>query len=182
VDVRIVAATNRPLEDMVERGQFRRDLFYRINVVTIRVPPLRERKDDIPLLVDHFIGRYAARGGARKVAGIAREALHLLQRYDWPGNVRELEHVVERACTLGQGELIGTGDLPEEIVKVAEIKSRGSLSGRSLKEMEVEVIERLMREHHGDTARVADILGIDRSTLYRKIKRYGLDVRRGLAP
>ncbi len=175
VDVRIVAATNRPLEELVDQGQFRRDLFYRVNVVTIRVPPLRERKDDIPLLADHFIRRYAARGGARKVAGISLEAIHVLQRYDWPGNVRELEHAVERACTLGRGESIEVADLSSEIVKAVAVKGRGPASERSLKEMEVETIDRLLREHKGDTARVAEILGIDRSTLYRKIKRYRIE-------
>ena len=178
VDVRIIAATNRPLEDLVERGQFRRDLFYRINVVMIHVPPLRERKDDIPLLVDHFIRRYAVRG-ARKVEGITREAIHVLQRYDWPGNVRELEHAVERACTLGQGSSLDIGDLSEDIVKAVEVKSRGLASERSLRDLEVEAIDRLLREYRGDTAAVAKILGINRSTLYRKIRRFGLDVRKG---
>ncbi len=177
VDVRIIAATNRPLEDLVEEGRFRRDLFYRLNVVTLRVPSLRERKDDIPLLVDHFIRRYASRG-ARAVEGISREALHLLQRYDWPGNVRELEHAVEHACALGGGSLIEAGDLSADIRSAAEAKGRGMDLPQSLKDIEIESIERLLREHRGDTARVAEILGIDRSTLYRKVKRYGLQVRK----
>jgi DNA-binding NtrC family response regulator len=175
VDVRIVSATNRSLEDMVDQGTFRRDLFYRINVVTIRIPPLRERKDDIPLLVDHFLGRYASREGARKVRGVSREALHILQRYDWPGNVRELEHVVGRACTLGRGEYVQIADLSEEVVKAVETKSRTPIPGRSFRDMEIEAILRLLKEHRGDTAKVSEILGIDRSTLYRKIKRYHIN-------
>jgi len=171
VDVRLVAATNRPLEDLVERGEFRRDLYYRLNVVTLRLPPLRERKEDIPLLVAHFLRRFSERGGARRVSGIRREALHLLQDYDWPGNVRELEHVLERACALGGGEILGVEDLPPEIVKGA---GRGE---PTLREMEIEAIRRLLREHRGDTARVSGILGIHRSTLYRKLRRYGIRVR-----
>jgi DNA-binding NtrC family response regulator len=177
VDVRIIAATNRPLEEMVEGGRFRRDLFFRLNVVTVRVPPLRERKDDIPLLVSHFIRRYEARG-SRRVTGVAREALYMLQRYDWPGNVRELEHAIERACALGRGERIEVDDLSPELLSAVETKSRASGSGpvKSLESMEIEAIGRLLRDCDGDTARVAKILEIDRSTLYRKIKRYRLQV------
>ncbi len=171
VDVRIVAATNRPLEDLVGRGKFRQDLYYRLNVVAVQVPPLRARMDDIPLLVEHFLERHAARG-SRRVRGISREALHVLQRYDWPGNVRELEHAIERACALGTAERVEIEDLPGSIVEAAG--SKGRPPGRSIEEMEVEAIRRLMREHGGDTAAVASVLGIDRSTLYRKIKRYGL--------
>jgi DNA-binding NtrC family response regulator len=178
VDVRIVAATNRPLERLVAEGKFRQDLYYRLNVVAIRVPPLRERKDDIPLLVEHFIRRYEARG-ARKVSGISREALHLMQRYDWPGNVRELEHAVERACTLGKTERIEVEDLPPSLLESVRTKSEPtSGAGQSIEEMEIAAIRRLLAECEGDTARVARILKIDRSTLYRKIKRYGLPLPR----
>jgi DNA-binding NtrC family response regulator len=175
VDVRIIAATNQPLEEMVAAGKFRRDLFYRLNVVAVRVPALRERKDDIPLLVQHFLQKRAGRGG-RSVAGISPEALHLLQRYDWPGNVRELEHIIDRACTLGQTERIETGDLGPSILEA--VQTSDSAPGQSIEEMEVAAIRRLLDDHEGDTARVAEVLGIDRSTLYRKVKRYKISLKK----
>jgi DNA-binding NtrC family response regulator len=176
VDVRIIAATNQPLEEMVAGGKFRRDLFYRLNVVAVRVPPLRERKDDIPLLVQHFLQKRAGRAG-RKVTGISTEALHLLQRYDWPGNVRELEHTIDRACTLGTTDRIEPVDLGPSVVEAAQ--GKGKPEGQSFEEMEVSAIRRLLEDHDGDTARVADVLGIDRSTLYRKIKRYRIELKKG---
>jgi transcriptional regulator with PAS, ATPase and Fis domain len=175
VDVRIIAATNRPLEEMVAQGKFRRDLFYRINVVAVRVPPLRERKDDIPVLVRHFLQKREGRGG-RVVTGISREALHLLQRYDWPGNVRELVHAIERACTLGQGEQIEVEDLTPSIAEAG--RALPAPPGQSIEEMELAAIQRLLEEHRGDTAKVAEVLRIDRSTLYRKIKRYGISLKK----
>ena len=181
VDVRIVAATNRPLQEMVEQGKFRRDLYYRLNVVAIGVPALRSRKDDIPLLVDHFLRLYSTRG-PRKVTGISREALHVLQRYHWPGNVRELEHAVERACALGKGERIEVDDLSPTILEALQTAPQAVSAGgggQSFQEMEADAIRRLMREHVGDTAKVAHVLRIDRSTLYRKIKRYGLEATKG---
>jgi DNA-binding NtrC family response regulator len=183
VDVRIIAATNRPLEEMVAQGRFRRDLYYRLNVVTIQIPSLRERKDDVPLLAEHFLRQYAARG-ARKLTGLSRDALFLLQRYDWPGNVRELQHVIERACALGQADRVELDDLPPAILQAVEAKSRGAEPGGvgTLEEMERAAIARLLEECAGDTARAAEALGIDRSTLYRKAKRYKLAIpvpRRG---
>jgi DNA-binding NtrC family response regulator len=174
VDVRILAATNRPLEEMVAQGRFRRDLFYRLNVVSIRVPPLRERKDDIPMLVDHFLRRYAEHG-ARKISGIAQEALYLLQRHDWPGNVRELQHAVERACALGSAEQLRVEDFGFIRGSRAEAPP-GPL--RSIEELEIEAIRRVLDEEGGDTARASETLGIDRSTLYRKLKRYGISISR----
>jgi len=177
VDVRIIAATNRPLDEMVAAGKFRRDLFYRLNVVAVRVPPLKERKDDVPLLVRHFLDKRAARGAGRKVTGISPEALHLLQRYDWPGNVRELEHTIDRACTLGLTERIEPEDLTPSILE--SLKGRAAAPGQSIQEMERAAIRRLLEEHEGDTAKVAEVLGFDRSTLYRKLKRYGITVKKG---
>ncbi len=176
VDVRIIAATNRPLEEMVAQGCFRRDLYYRLNVVTIHLPPLRDRKDDIPLLADHFLRQLASRG-SRRVAGISREALQLLQRYDWPGNVRELQHLVERACALGQGDRVEVDELPPAVLQAVEAKGRRPAGGRTLEEMERAAIAGLLEESGGDTARAAEVLGIDRSTLYRKVKRYGIVLR-----
>ena len=166
VDVRILAATNRPLEEMVGKGRFRRDLYHRLNVVAIRVPPLRERKDDVSLLAAHFLGRS---GRAKE---LSKEALRALQRYDWPGNVRELEHALEHAITTGRGRRIEREDLPPAILAAAPV-----VSGLSIQEMEVDAIRRLMKEHAGDTARVAAVLKIDRSTLYRKLQRYGISRR-----
>jgi DNA-binding NtrC family response regulator len=175
VDVRIIAATNQPLEEMVAAGKFRRDLFYRLNVVAVRVPPLRERRDDIPLLVQHFLKKRSGRGG-RSVTGISPEALRLLQRYDWPGNVRELEHIIDRACTLGLTERIEPDDLGPSILEA--VRTRERAPGQSIEEMEVAAIQRLLDDHGGDTARVAEVLGIDRSTLYRKIKRYKIALKK----
>jgi two-component system response regulator HydG len=176
VDVRIIAATNRPLEAMVEEGTFRRDLYYRLNVVTIRMPPLRERRDDIPLLVEHFLQKNTRRG-RRSIARVAPSALEALSRYAWPGNVRELEHALEHACTLGRGDQIEVGDLPAAVVHGSP--SRGTPEAESIEDMEVRAIRKLLDDHRGDTARVAAILGIDRSTLYRKMKRYAIKLRTG---
>jgi DNA-binding NtrC family response regulator len=173
VDVRIIAATNRPLEKMVADNRFRRDLYYRLNTVTLAVPPLRDRRDDIPLLVDHFLQAYAARG-TRRVTGLSREALRAMEAYDWPGNVRELQHAIERACALGRGEEIDVEDLPPDLLR--RKREAGPGPSRSIDEMEREAVESLLREHEGDTARAADLLGIDRSTLYRKVKRWGLTI------
>ena len=177
VDVRIIAATNRPLEEMVAAGKFRRDLYYRLNVVAIRVPPLRERKDDIPLLVRHFLEKRSTRGAGRKVSGILPEALHLLQRYDWPGNVRELEHAIDRACTLGRSESVEPDDLSPSILEA--LRGKSAPPGQSIEEMEIAAIRRLLDEHGGDTSKVAEVLGFDRSTLYRKLKRYQITIRKG---
>ncbi len=176
IDVRILAATNRPLDRMVAESRFRRDLYYRLNTVTISIPPLRERIDDVPLLVEHFLRGYATRG-SRKVTGVAREALRALEAYDWPGNVRELQHAVERACALGRGEEISLEELPPDVL---QRRRRPEPEGavRSIDEMEREAVDRLLREHAGDTARAAELLGIDRSTLYRKVKRWGLTIPR----
>ncbi len=174
VDVRIIAATNRPLEEMVAEGRFRRDLYYRLNVVTIRVPPLRERKDDVPALVDLFLRRYAEHG-ARKISGVVREALYQLQRYDWPGNVRELEHAVEQACALGQGDWLEIDDFPPVIRGAPASAAAGA---NSIEDLEIAAIRRILEECLGDTARAAEILGINRSTLYRKAKRYRLVIRK----
>ncbi|HEX7896433.1 MAG TPA: sigma-54 dependent transcriptional regulator [Planctomycetota bacterium] len=175
VDVRILAATNRPLERMVAEGRFRRDLYYRLNTVTVPIPPLRDRRDDIPLLVDHFLRDFAAKG-SRAVTGLSRDALRALEIYDWPGNVRELRHAIERACALGRGEEIGVDDLPPDVLRDPGTQEDGPV--RSIADMEREALEKLLRQYEGDTARAAQILGIDRSTLYRKVKRWGLRIKK----
>jgi DNA-binding NtrC family response regulator len=179
VDVRVVAATNRELEDEVKAGRFREDLYFRINVVTIRLPPLRERPSDIPLLVDHFLAKYAARE-RRQDAGVASTAMVLLQRHGWPGNVRELENVIERALALSKDGVILPSDLPPEVTQataqpIPSVASGGGLvdDRPTLAELERRYIELILRETGGNKKRAAEILGIDRRTLYRTLEREG---------
>ncbi len=172
IDVRIVAATNRNLERAVLDGNLREDFFYRLYVIPIIVPPLRERKEDIPLLVDHFI-RTLSQRAKRQVAGITPQALELLLAYNWPGNVRELENTIERVMALGKGELIEVEDLPRQITKA----KGGAVSVPNfptLKESERELIKRTLEYVKGNKSQAARMLDIDRKTLYRKIKSYGL--------
>jgi DNA-binding NtrC family response regulator len=174
VDVRVVAATNRDLEREVAQGRFREDLYFRINVVTIRLPPLRERPNDIPLLVEHFLAKYAARE-RRGDASIAAEAMAALQRYTWPGNVRELENVIERALALSKDGVILRSDLPPEIVGRAGSPMTGIIDDRpTLAELERRYIELILQEAGGNKKRAAEILGIDRRTLYRSLERAGV--------
>jgi DNA-binding NtrC family response regulator len=175
VDVRVVAATNRDLEEEVQRGRFREDLYFRINVVTIRLPPLRERPEDIALLVDHFLSKYAQREG-RAEAGIADEAVELLRRYSWPGNVRELENVVERALALSKSGIILPSDLPAEVrggdSRPAQLSIHSLLLDRpTLAELEQRYVNLILQEEGGNKKRAAEILGIDRRTLYRTLER-----------
>jgi DNA-binding NtrC family response regulator len=168
IDCRLVAATNADLEKEVAEGRFRADLFYRLNVIPVKLPPLRHRRDDIPLLVDHFLKRYAsAGGGAQKVLG--KDAMELLLKYDWPGNVRELENVMERAMILDEGGVIGAEDLPDKI-RFGEAH-RGSLIIDSptltLEELEKEYILKVLHHTRWQKKRTSDILGINASTLYR---------------
>jgi DNA-binding NtrC family response regulator len=178
VDVRVVAATNRELEDEVKAGRFREDLYFRINVVSIRLPPLRERPSDIPLLVDHFLAKYAARE-RRSDAGVAQAAMALLQRYAWPGNVRELENVIERALALSKDGVILPSDLPPEIAHEAAAAASAATGGGlvedrpTLAELERRYIDLILRETGGNKKRAAEILGIDRRTLYRTLERAG---------
>jgi DNA-binding NtrC family response regulator len=174
VDVRVVAATNRDLEDEVAAGRFREDLYFRINVVTIRLPPLRERPSDITLLVKHFLAKYAAR--ERRVdAGIAPEAMAALEKHAWPGNVRELENVIERALALSKTGVILRSDLPNDLaadVGGGQAAPPGLVDDRpTLTELERRYIELILRETGGNKKRAAEILGIDRRTLYRTLER-----------
>ena len=180
VDVRVVAATNRDLEEEVRTGRFREDLYFRINVVTIHLPPLRERREDIALLVDHFLHKYAQREG-RSEAGIADEAMQLLSHYGWPGNVRELENVIERALALAKGGIILPSDLPREIRGEVErpAPSPASSNGAmvliedrpTLAELEQRYVTLILQQEGGNKKRAAEILGIDRRTLYRTLDR-----------
>jgi Nif-specific regulatory protein len=174
-DVRVVAATNRPLEDAVRSGTFRRDLFFRLQVVQVDVPPLRDRADDVPLLAEHFLRRFARETG-RKIKGFTPEALDKLKAYRWPGNVRELRNVVERAVALGTGPVIEAGDvwLSELDLAAPAAGEGGGYRPESLDEVEKRHIRETLRHTDWNKSQAAAILGIERSTLDRKIKGYGL--------
>ncbi len=176
VDVRIVAATNKNLEELVKRGVFREDLYYRLNVVNIYIPPLRERKDDIPALVDHFIRKYGIENN-KKVYGISDEAIDILLSYEWPGNVRELENVIQRAVTLSHGPIIRPEDLPDHICR-KEPSCLSSDELLSLREVQKRYIIKVLEKTGGNKSRAAEILGINRKTLYRIARRYGIDIDR----
>lgn len=180
VDVRILAATNRDLKDDVVKGRFREDLFYRLNVVNLIIPPLRKRKEDIPLLAQHFMEKYADQN-RKDVKGFVPRAMDMLIRYDWPGNVRELENVVERAIILLTGEHITEKQLPLAIVtefdqKVPKTSPSVELDGgsKSLEEVEKEVILATLAAANDNKSEAARRLGITRKTLHNKLKNYGI--------
>lgn len=172
VDVRFISATNKDIEMLVEEGKFREDLYHRLNVVTITVPSLKERREDIPLLVEHFVKKFNAYYG-RSVKGITDDALNSLVQYDWKGNVRELENVIERAINLMEGNMITIANLPDYISGRYETKG---IKGKTptLREMEKTHILNVLKEMAGDRAKAAEILGIDKTTLWRKTRRYGI--------
>jgi two-component system NtrC family response regulator len=174
LDVRIVAATNRDLEREVREGRFREDLYYRLSVVTLHLPPLRERKSDIPLLAEHFLKKFNP-GGQTTVTS---EALNLLIAYGWPGNVRELENVMERASVLKRGDMIGVNDLPEKLTRrgmgPAGIILNLPDEGLSLEELEKDLIIKALEKHNGNQTRAAEYLHISRPTLIYRMEKYGL--------
>lgn len=179
VDVRIIAATNRDLEEAVKKGEFREDLYYRLKVFTIKVPPLRERREDIPLLVHHFIREICEQNGMKPLK-ITREAMDKLISYDWPGNVRELRNVIESVIITAASDVIDVDDLPEEIRgdrgKAEEDDSRIDVRvGMSMDEIEKEAIRKTLQLTGGNKTKAASILKIGLRTLYRKIKQYGLE-------
>ncbi|WP_044890120.1 sigma-54-dependent transcriptional regulator [Myxococcus hansupus] len=172
VDVRLVAATNKDLQKEVAEGRFREDLYYRLNVVEIRVPALASRREDIPLLADAFLRRFAAKNG-KVLRGFSQEALGTLENYAWPGNVRELEHAVERAVVLARGEVLEASDLPESVRK-GPLGSAGQLVipiGTPMEEIERRVIHETLRHTRGDKTLAARLLGIAARTIYRKLER-----------
>jgi DNA-binding NtrC family response regulator len=195
VTVRVLAASSRNLSAMVDGGLFRKDLFYRLNVVSLRIPPLRERGDDIPLLAEHFLDRMRRESGIHYV--FAADAIETIRNYVWPGNVRELENAIERACALSSGPVLHMGDMPSQMQRLAQpeaatapvmrvdervIPDSRSLpgSGRpapaiiSIAELEREAILNTIRQLHGDKLMAAKLLGIGKTTLYRKLKEYGI--------
>jgi DNA-binding NtrC family response regulator len=170
VDVRVVAATHRDLDRLVEEGRFRQDLLYRLNVISVRIPPLRERPDDLLPLVAHFLEKHGKRLG-RDSSSLSADALLALQRHGWPGNVRELENAIERALVLGQGDLIHPGDFPEA-VRARHVPGSPSASSRPLADVERDHILTTLRLVRSNKAAAARILGLDRKTLYRKLRAY----------
>ena len=179
VDVRVVAATNRDLEAAYRAGTFRKDLYFRLNVVTVHLPPLRERRSDIPMLVHHFLNRYAEGANIQVTAA----AMKSLLQYEWPGNIRELENCVARAITLGDRQNIDVADLPPAIrtepgnANIVTSGDAASLSTTALAEMEKMTILRVFEQANGDKALAGKMLGISRATLYRKLKRYNIPVK-----
>ena len=174
VDVRLIAATHRDLRERVAAGAFREDLYYRLNVVTIALPPLRERLDDLPLLARHFLAQHAQAAG-KALSGLSREVLQTLSRHQWPGNVRELEHAIERAVALTSGPIVVPEDLPDEVRGI--VGGPGPMPPRpmTLDELKDWYVDTVLRQVHGNKVRAAEILGIDRRTLYRMIQRSATD-------
>jgi DNA-binding NtrC family response regulator len=173
VDVRIIAATNRDLKKAVDEGTFRDDLYYRLNVIFIELPPLREHKEDIPLLVHHFIEKCNIEMG-EKVERISEEALNLLMAYDWPGNVRELENTIERAMVITKGTIIKTEDLHLSPQAMKGKRTTRSSDDKTIKSIEKKHITKILAENNWNIQKSAEQLGIDRVTLYNKIKKYKL--------
>jgi two-component system response regulator HydG len=190
ISARVLAATNRDLAAMVEQGRFRKDLFFRLNVVNLRIPPLRERRSDIPLLAMHFLAQMERESGVERT--FSDESLRVMAEYDWPGNVRELENAIERACALSSGPVLHIGDLPtqlqdfrmqrvaaEETALPADGVSRNTKGTTedgivSIAEMEKQAILGTIRQLKGDKLLAAKLLGIGKTTLYRKLKEYGI--------
>jgi DNA-binding NtrC family response regulator len=172
LEARVVAATNEDLEGAVGRGTFRKDLYFRLNVLRIDIPPLRDRMSDIPALVAHFLARYGA--ADRGFSGVSREALNRVFDYDWPGNVRELENCLRRAVALGTGPDIEVTDLPPGLARHGT-PSPDSRDVRTLRDLERRTILDAVQAVGGDRIRAARLLGIGKTTIYRKLKEYGLE-------
>jgi DNA-binding NtrC family response regulator len=168
VDFRIICATNKDLEKAIQEGSFREDLYYRLNVFSIVVPPLRERKSDVPMLAGYFVGKYA-RAMAKPINAISPEAMDVLVRYNWPGNVRELENAIERAMVVGKPPAIRPEDLPFQLSDKNNLPTTGSLSS-----VEKTHISSVLEQYNWNISRSAEVLEIDRVTLYNKIHKYGL--------
>jgi two-component system response regulator AtoC len=173
VDVRVISATNKDMKKAVANGPFREDLYYRLNVVTIELPPLRERKEDVPLLAQHFLRKFAVEN-QKEITDFSPEASDFLLKYNWPGNVRELENAIERAVILAKNSYIDAADMPQENLQLVQ----SAPVGKSLEEVEKEHILNILKESGGNYSKAARILGISRITLYNKAKAYRLDVKR----
>jgi len=174
VDVRIMAATNADLQQRVKENRFREDLFYRLNVIEIRIPPLRERRDDIPLLIKHCIGEFAQDSG-KNIKDIDYEAMQAMMAYDWPGNIRELRNTLERAVVLAEGEVISLHDLPDKLRTVDVEGVAASSLRQALDDYERDYIKRCLSDTKGNKEAAAERLGIDLATLYRKLKKLRIE-------
>jgi len=187
VDVRVIAATNRNLEAEVKKGSFREDLFYRLNVIPIYLPPLRKRKEDVPLLVDHFIEEHNKANSERSIEGISSSAMELLLSYDWPGNVRELRNTISRALSMMEGTQIIPEDIPERVrvpVAKAELDIRDDLGFKDAKEQwvasfEKQYLEEILQRNGYNISAAAKEAGIDRKSVQRLVRKYGINAGRG---
>ncbi|MCE9608070.1 MAG: sigma-54 dependent transcriptional regulator [Planctomycetia bacterium] len=179
VDSRVILATNERLEQLVAAGKFRQDLYYRVNVINIELPPLRERLSDIPMLAGHFLQRVCNDSG-KKVSGFTDDAMSALQSYRWPGNVRELQNIIERAVLLGKSDRVRVEDLPKNVLAPGHVDSDALAAAHSLKDAmaspERQIIMRTLEENNWNRNATADALGINRTTLYKKMKKLGLEV------
>jgi len=172
-DMRIITATNKKLDQLLKQGKFREDLYYRINVVKLELPPLRDRKEDIPLLVDHFIGRFN-RLHDKNICCVTNEVTAALMAYDYPGNVRELENVIEHCFVLCRGEIIELQHLPASVRGATDVDKIKTVEPATLKQMEIILITRSLRRNKGNKTKTARELGIDKSTLFRKMKAFDI--------
>lgn len=179
MDVRVLCATNRDLKQEIKNGRFREDLYFRLNVFQIHLPPLRERRDDVPILVQHFVDKFRGDSGKR-VSGVHPEAMEVLKNYDWPGNIRELRNVVHRALLLRKGPLIDAGDISfdqelnrETGIAVPELPPGMTLE-QMLEKLERQIVEAALRRYNNNRERVARELGVARSTLFKRLKDWGL--------
>jgi DNA-binding NtrC family response regulator len=171
VNFRLISSTNRDLAQEIKAGHFREDLYYRINVVNIKVPPLRERKDDIPLLTAEFVKEYCAR--ERKSLQVSSEVMDIMQHYEWPGNIRQLRNIIERAAVLARGKTITVRDLPDELRIQTVRKVREDSIVRPLREIELEAVRAALMEVKGNKSKAAELLGISRKALYKRLKEIG---------
>jgi len=172
IDVRIISASNRDIKNLIHQGRFREDLYFRMKVIDIELPPLRERREDIPLLIDHFLNQFGNKPN-RKISGVSEEALRILMNYSWPGNVRELENIIQRAIALCRHEVILPEDLPPSTFREPDGESvleKGLHKKYTLGQLEKEYIKKVLIEAGGNKSKAAEILGLDRKTLYRKIE------------
>jgi two-component system response regulator HydG len=172
INVRLIAATNRDLETAIRSGTFRQDLYFRLNVVQMKLPALRDRKSDIPLLVTSFLEKFSAMHGSTRT--ISDDAMRRLIAYDWPGNVRELENAIERAVALGSGPIVHVGDLPSSLQYSTSERAPDRNEILPLEELERRAILKTLRETSGDKLAAARMLGIGKTTLYRKLKQYNV--------
>lgn len=173
VDVRIIVATNQDLEKLVAEKKFREDLYYRLNVISINIPPLRKRKDDLPLLVDHFMNTYS-KENHKKIQAVSQDTLAILMNYDWPGNIRELENIIERAIILDTDGAVGKDDLPDILLRGTSAVEDASSLKHALKEPEKVYILQVLKEVGWNKKKAARKLGVNRTTLYNKLRKYNL--------